>query len=189
MDKMMLAVRAQNNYQAVADAVSDARKRPGAVTYSSSGIHGVYPVVMNMVTDAAQIKLNHLPYAGGAPALMALLSGEADVALVTRSVGAAQLESGKLRPLANWCSERWSDYPQLPTIKAEGFDVDYPLWSGMFAPAGTAPEVLAALRAAVKAAVQDPQFKAALDKQGTAAPSPAWTALTFSVTGTRTRSA
>jgi len=168
MDEMMLAVRTESKYQTVADVVSEARKRPGAVSYSSSGIYGVYHVAMNMFTDAAHIRMNHIPYAGGAPALMALLSGEVDVALVTRSVGAAHLKSGKLRPLAAWGSEKWSDYPQVPTIKAEGFDVDYQLWSGMFAPAGTPPEVLAALRSAVKAAVQDPQFKATLAKQGTA---------------------
>lgn len=166
MEEMMLAVRTESKYETVADVVSEARKRPGAVSYSSSGIYGVYHVAINMFTDAARIKMNHIPYAGGAPALMALLSGEVDVALVTRSVGAAHLKSGKLRPLAAWGSEKWSDYPQVPTIKAEGFDVDYQLWSGVFAPAGTQPEALAAVRTAVRAAVQDAQFKAALAKQG-----------------------
>ncbi len=166
MEEMMLAVRPESKYRTVADVVSDARRRPGAVSYSSSGIYGVYHVAMNMFTDAASIKMNHIPYGGGAPALMALLSGEVDVALVTRSVGVAHLKSGKLRPLAAWGGEKWSDYPETPTIKAEGYDVDYQLWSGMFAPAGTAPEVLAALRSAVRVAVQDPQFKNTLARQG-----------------------
>jgi tripartite-type tricarboxylate transporter receptor subunit TctC len=168
MEEMMLAVRADSKYHSVTDVVNDARKRPGAVSYSSSGIYGVYHVAMNMFADAANIKMNHIPYGGGAPALLALLSGEVDVALVTRSVGAAHLKSGKLRPLAAWGSEKWSDYPQVPTLKAEGYDVDYQLWSGMFAPAGTPPEVLSALRSAVKTAVQDPQFKTTLAKQGAA---------------------
>ena len=166
MEEMMLAVRSESNYRTVADVVSDARKRPGAVSYSSSGIYGVYHVAMNMFTSAAGIRMNHIPYGGGAPALLALLSGEVDVALVTRSVGAAHLKSGKLRPLAAWGGEKWNDYPETPTIKAEGYDVDYQLWSGMFAPAGTPPEVLASLRSAVRVAVQDAQFKTTLARQG-----------------------
>ena len=166
MEEMMLAVRSESNYKTVADVVGDARKRPGAVSYSSSGIYGVYHVAMNMFTNAAGIRMNHIPYSGGAPALMALLSGEVDVALVTRLVGAPHLKSGKLRPLAAWGGEKWNDYPETPTIKAEGYDVDYQLWSGMFAPAGTPSEVLAALRSAVRVAVQDPQFKTTLARQG-----------------------
>lgn len=169
MEEMMLAVRADSKYRTVADVVEDARRRPGQVSYSSSGMYGVYHVAMSMFTNAAGVQMNHVPYNGGPPALLALLSGEVDVALVTRSVGAAHLKSGKLRPLAAWGSEKWADYPDTPTIKGEGFDVDYQLWSGMFAPANTPPEVMVAIRDAVRAAVDDPQFKATLNRQGASA--------------------
>ncbi|HEY1228017.1 MAG TPA: tripartite tricarboxylate transporter substrate binding protein [Ramlibacter sp.] len=166
MEEMMLAVRADSGYRKVADVVEDARRRPGQVSYASSGMYGVYHVAMSMFTNAAGISMNHVPYNGGPPALLALLAGEVDVALVTRSVGAAHLKAGKLRPLAAWGSRKWADYPDVPTIQGEGFDVDYQLWSGMFAPAGTPQEVMATVREAVRAAVQDPQFIATLERQG-----------------------
>lgn len=166
MEEMMLAVRAESKYRTVGDLVDDVRARPGAVSYASSGVYGVYHVAMSMFTDAGGLRMNHVPYAGGPPALLALLSGEVDVSLITRSVGAAHLRSGKLRPLAAWGSQKWIDYPEVPTIRGAGFDVDYQLWSGMFAPAGTPPDVMNAIRDAVRASVDDPQFKAALQKQG-----------------------
>lgn len=162
----MLAVKADSPYRRMSDLVEDARRRPGQVSYASSGVYGVYHVATSMFTDAAGIKMNHIPYGGGGPALMALLAGEVDVSLITRSVGAPHLKSGKLRPLAAWGSEKWSDHPQVPTIRQEGYDVNYQLWSGLFAPAGTPPNVMTTLREAVRAAVDDPQFNAVLARQG-----------------------
>lgn len=94
------------------------------------------------------------------------MSGQIDVALVTRSVGAAHLKSGKLRPLAAWGESRWKDYPEVPTIVEAGYKVDYNLWSGIFAPAGVPAETLKTLREAVKASVADAQFKTAMDRAG-----------------------
>lgn len=165
-EEMMLAVRADSRYRRVREIVEDARRRPGEVSFASSGLYGVYHVAMSMFTEAADVKMNHIPYNGGAPAMLALLAGEVDVSLITRSVGAAHLKANKLRPLAAWGDIRWADYPDVPTIRDEGFGVDYQLWSGMFAPAGTSPEVMTAIREAVRSAVEDPKFQATLQKQG-----------------------
>lgn len=165
MDQMMLAVRAESKYKSVADLLADARAQPGKISYASSGIYGVYHVATSMFTSAAGVSMNHVPYSGGPPALMALLSGDVDVSLVTRSVGSAHLKSGKLRGLAAWGSEKWSDFPEVPTIKSQGVDVDYQLWSGLFAPAGTPADVIQVLREAVRSAMDDPQFKASLARQ------------------------
>ena len=166
MEEMMLAVRADSKYRSVGDVVEDARRRPGQVSYASSGLYGVYHVAMSMFTDAADIRMNHVPYSGGPPALLALLAGDVDVSLITRSVGVAHLKSGKLRPLAAWGAHKWADYPDIPTIQSAGFDVDYQLWSGMFAPAGRPPEVMTVIRDAVRTAIEDPQFQTALHNQG-----------------------
>lgn len=169
MEQMMLAVRADSPYQDVKDIVADAMKRPGAVSYASSGIYGVYHVATDMFSHASQIKLNHIPYGGGAPALLALLSGDVDFGLVTRSVGVSHLQSGKLRPLAAWGAERWKDYPSVPTIKEAGYDVDYQLWSGLFVPAGTPLTVQKTLREAVRIAAGNEQFKKTLESQNASA--------------------
>ncbi len=165
-EDMMLAVRADSRYRSFADVIADAKARPGAVSYASSGVYGVYHVATEMLADAAGISLLHAPYNGGAPALMALLGGQVDFGLVTRSVGAAQLKAGKLRALAAWGDSRWPDYPELPSLKELGYFVDYTLWSGMFAPAGTPPEVLQVLRSAVRSALEDAEFRDAMARLG-----------------------
>jgi tripartite-type tricarboxylate transporter receptor subunit TctC len=92
------------------------------------------------------------------------LSGEVDVGLVTRSVGLKHLEAGTLRPLAAWGSQRWEQFPDLPTVKELGYDVEYNLWSGLFAKAGTPAAVLKKVRDAVRAAQDDSEFKTAMKK-------------------------
>lgn len=158
-------MRTKSPYQRVKDIVVDAKKRPGAVSYASSGIYRVCHGATDTFTHASGIKLNHIPYGGGAPSLLALLSGDVDFGLVTRSVGVSHLQSGKLRPLAAWGAERRKDYPDVPTIKEAGYDVDDQLWSGLFVPAGTPVAVQKAIREAVRVAANDDQFKKMLESQ------------------------
>lgn len=165
MDQMMLAVRTESKYKTLGDVIADAKSQPGKISYASSGVYGVYHVATSMFTNAAGLSMNHIPYSGGPPALMALLSGDVDVSLVTRSVGLPHLKSGRLRGLAAWGSEKWTDFPDVPTLKSQGFEADYQLWSGLFAPAGTPTEVIRVLREAIRQAMEDPQFKASLARQ------------------------
>ncbi len=165
-DPMMLTVRPESPYRSFKALVEDAKKRPGALSYASSGIYGVYHVATEMLANAAGIRMLHVPYAGGAPALTALLTGEVDCGLVTSSVGRPYLKAGKLRPLAAMSAERWKTAPDVPTLAELGLAVDYTLWSGMFAPAGTPPEVLHVLDDAIGKAVQDPAFTAVIEHSG-----------------------
>lgn len=165
-EDMMLAVPASSKYHTVADLVADAKRRPGVISYASSGNYGVYHIATEMFTDAAKIRLNHIPYGGGAPAMLALISGQVDLSLMTRSVGLAQLQSGKVRPLAAWGSSRWQDYPDVPTIIESGYSVAYTLWSGLFVNSSVSPNVVNILRRAVVTAVTDSAFKAAMQSQG-----------------------
>ena len=165
-DPMMVAVRPESPYRSFKALVEDAKKRPGALSYASSGVYGVYHVATEMLANAAGIKMLHVPYAGGAPALTALLSGEVDVGLVTSSVGRPYLKAGKLRPLAAMSAERWEQVPDVPTLGELGFAVDYTLWSGLFAPAGTPADVLRTLDDAIRVAAADKPFVAAIERSG-----------------------
>lgn len=165
-EDMMLAVRADSPYTSLAEIVADARGRPGAISYASSGVYGVYHVATEMLAETAGVTLLHAPYAGGSPALTALLGGQVDIGLVTRSVGAPQIKAGKLKPLAAWGDARWKDYPDVPSMKELGYQVDYTLWSGLFAPAGLSPEVTQVLRAAIRSAVADPRFAETMSRLG-----------------------
>ena len=163
-DPVILMVKSDSPYKTLRDLIDDAKKRPGALNYSSSGNYGTYHVATEMFSNAAGIQMKHIPYAGGGPALIALLGGQVDVGLLGPSVASAQIKAGKLRPLASWGGKRLAALPDLPTLKELGFDVEYTIWSGLFAPAGTPEPVMTTLRDAVRAMVADEEFKASMAK-------------------------
>jgi tripartite-type tricarboxylate transporter receptor subunit TctC len=163
-DPVIMMVRADSPYQSIKDLIDDAKKRPGDINYSSSGNYGTYHVATEMFANAAGIKMRHIPYQGGGPALLALLSGEVNAGLLGPSVAAAQIKAGKLRPLASWGAKRLASLPDLPTLKELGYDVEYAIWSGLFAPAGTPESVMKALRDGVRAITADDEFKASMAK-------------------------
>lgn len=163
-DPVILMVKSDSPYKTLRDLIDDAKKRPGALNYSSSGNYGTYHVATEMFSNAAGIQMKHIPYAGGGPALIALLGGQVDVGLLGPSVASAQIKAGKLRPLASWGGKRLAALPDLPTLKELGFDVEYTIWSGLFAPAGTPEPVMTTLRDAVRAMVADEEFKTSMVK-------------------------
>ncbi len=160
----MFVVRADSPYKSLKDVVEDARKRPGDITYASSGIYGTYHVATEMFAHATGIKMRHIPYGGGAPVLAASLGGQVDLAMLGPSVAIAQVKAGKLRPLATLGAKRLESMPDVPTVKEIGYNVEYYIWSGLFAPAGTPEGVMQRLREAMKRVVDDSEFKTSLVK-------------------------
>jgi tripartite-type tricarboxylate transporter receptor subunit TctC len=163
-DPVILMVRADSKYKTLQDLIDDAKKRPEAINYSSSGNYGTYHVATEMFTHAAGIRMKHIPYSGGGPALTAILGGQVDVGLLGPAVASAQIKAGKLRPLASWGGKRIASMPEVPTLKELGYPVEYYIWSGLFAPAGTPEPVIKTLREAMRQVVVDPDFKATMAK-------------------------
>jgi tripartite-type tricarboxylate transporter receptor subunit TctC len=116
--------------------------------------------------SAGGLKLRHLPTNGGGPALTALLGNNAAVLVSSVSAALAQIKAGKARPLALFGAARSKALPDVPTLKESGYDVEYYLWVGMFAPKGTPGEVVTYLRTVVNKAAHSEQFKAALANLG-----------------------
>ena len=122
-------------------------------------------MAMELLSHAAHIKLRHVPYAGAGPALTALLGGHVDALASGPAVVLPQIKAGKLRALAGWGEARVAALPEVPTFKELGYpDAEFYIWAGVFAPKGTPEPVLARLREGLRAAVGDPEFKAAMDK-------------------------
>jgi tripartite-type tricarboxylate transporter receptor subunit TctC len=149
----------------VAEFVAYAKANPGKVNYSSSGIFGTLHVAMEMFAGAAGIQLFHVPYQGGGPAVRALLSGEVQALASGPAAAVGQIQAGKMRALAGWGAKRLALMPDLPTFMELGYkDVEFYIWSGVVAPAAIPANVQHKLRAAVRAAVADPQFSGAMAK-------------------------
>jgi len=167
-DPTVLVVAADGPYKTIQEFIASARAYPGQMNYSSSGVYGTLHVAMEMFASAAGIKLFHVPYQGGGPAVAALLGGQVHALASGPAAAVGQIKGGKMRALAGWGDKRLPMMPDLPTFKELGYkDVEFYIWSGVFAPAATPAPVIAKLRAAVRAAVNDPQFRGAMDKVST----------------------
>jgi tripartite-type tricarboxylate transporter receptor subunit TctC len=161
-DPTVLAVRADSPWKTLQDFVADARRRPGAITYGSSGNYGTMHVPMEMFASSAGVKLLHVPYTGAGPAVVGLLGGNIDAVASGPSTVVTHVRSGKLRVLASWGDRRLASLPDVPTLIESGYDTVFFQWSALFAPAGTPETVVARLREAARASAIDPRFVAAL---------------------------
>lgn len=164
-DPTVLVVPADAPWKSVADFVADAKKRPDAISFSSSGVYGTLHVAMAMFATSAGIKLKHVPFNGGGPAVTALLGGHVQALASGPGPVIPHIQAGKLRALASWGSERLKSLPDVPTFQELGYkDVEFYIWAGVFAPAATPAPILQKLQAATRAASKDPELLAALQK-------------------------
>ena len=164
-DPTVLVVSAASPYKTIQDFVAAAKANPGKINYSSSGIFGTLHVAMEMFANAAGIQLFHVPYQGGGPAVTALLGGQVQALASGPAAAVGQIKGGKMRALAGWGAKRLDLMPELPTFKELGYqDVEFYIWSAVVAPAAVPANVQHRLRAAVRAAVADPQFTGAMAK-------------------------
>jgi len=166
-DPCVLLVNDQQPYKSLKDLVEDAKKRPDNIIYSSSGLYGALHIPMALFAKAAGgLKFRHLPTNGGGPALTAILGNNSQVLVSSVSASLAQIKAGKLKPLALFGAQRSKALPDVPTMKESGYDVEYYLWVGVFAPKGTPDNVITYLRTAIDKAAHTDQFKGAMTNLG-----------------------
>jgi tripartite-type tricarboxylate transporter receptor subunit TctC len=169
-DPGVLAVHADSPWKSMADLVADAKKRPGQITYSSSGNYGASHVPFEMLSQAAGIKMLHVPYRGGGPALIAFVGKQVDITAQAPGVINPQARDGKARLLAHWGAQRTKELEGIPTMIELGYkDVEYYIWAGLFAPKGTPAPVVARLREAMRQVMSDPQVVGIFEKAGSPA--------------------
>jgi tripartite-type tricarboxylate transporter receptor subunit TctC len=166
-DPTVLVVQPNAPWKSVKDLVDDAKKRPAQIAYSSSGIYGALHVPTEMLAVAAGIKLRHVPFSGGGPSTTALLGGHVQLTVQSPSAVAAHVKANRLRLLAHWGVRKLEMFPELPTLKELGYDVEYYIWTGLFAPAKTPAPIISTLRKAVAESANDADFRNTMDKIST----------------------
>ena len=158
-DPTVLAVRADAPWKTVQQFVDDAKKRPGAINYGSSGSYGTMHVPMEILSQNAGIKMTHVPFTGAGPAVVALLGGQIDAVSSGPATVLQQVKAGKLRVLAHWGSVPLGALPEAPSLKDAGYNAEYAQWSGLFIPKDTPEPIAQRLRASARAAAQDGKVK------------------------------
>lgn len=167
-DPTILVVRAESPWKTAKELIEDAKKRPGQISFSSSGVYGTLHMAVELLSHAAGVKLRHVPYQGAGPALTAILGGHVDALASGPAVVLPHIKAGKLRPLAGWGDKRVPALPDVPTFKELGYaEAEFYIWAGLFAPKGMPDPVLARLRDALRMAMGDAEFKSAMDRMQT----------------------
>ena len=158
-DPTVLAVRTDAPWKTVKDFVEDAKKRPGAINYGSSGNYGTMHVPMEILSQNAGIRMTHVPFTGAGPAVVALLGGQIDAVSSGPATVLQHVKAGKLRVLAHWGNGHLDALPDVPALKTAGYNAEYAQWSGLFVPAATPEPVAQRLRAAARSAAMDAKVK------------------------------
>ena len=165
-DPTVLVVRADSPWKTAKEFVGDAKARPGAITFGSSGNYGTMHVPMEMLKQTSGSYLLHVPYTGAGPAIIGLL-GEQVEALATGPATIVQhVKSGRLRALAHWGEGRLAALPDVPSLTELGFKATFSQWAGVFVPAGTPEAVVRKLRDASAQAAKDDRLIKAIGTAG-----------------------
>jgi tripartite-type tricarboxylate transporter receptor subunit TctC len=166
-DPCVILVNDKQPYKTLKELTDDVKKRPNEIIFSSSGLYGALHIPTALYMKAAgDLKMRHLPTNGGGPALTALLGNNSQVLASSISAANAQIKAGKVRPLAMFGAQRSKALPDVPTMKELGYDIEYYLWVGMFAPKGTPANVITFMREACNKAAHTDQFKTAVANLG-----------------------
>jgi tripartite-type tricarboxylate transporter receptor subunit TctC len=165
---MVIAVPAASRFAAIADYVAAAKAAPGAVACGTPGVGSPHHLAAERFMREAGIRLNTVPYRGGAQGVGDLLAGTLDSMVVTAAAAAAPLRARQLRALAVTAPERWRALPDVPTLREAAGLPGYsaPGWQGLVAPAATPDAAVRRLAEALRQTMADPAVRARLVEIG-----------------------
>jgi tripartite-type tricarboxylate transporter receptor subunit TctC len=167
---LLFSVNAKVPAKTLGEFVALAKAEPGKLNYGTSGASTQAHLLLEMWSAQAGIRMQHVPYRGGAPAALAVASGEVQIVLLSPLGIMAQVQAGLVRPIATGGRERDPKLPDLPTAAEAGFPgFVAEQWLGLLTTGGTPKEIVDRLNAEVNKILRNPDVVAKLANQGTTA--------------------
>ncbi len=161
---LVIAVRADYPAKTLADLLSEAKAKPGALSFGSVGFGSTHHLAGELLASDAGVELVHVPYRGDSQAITALLGGDVPMIVGTGVLLAPQIESGAVRGLAVTSPTRIALLPNVPTIDEAGVrGYDVRTWAGLIAPKGTPSQLIAMLNGIVQELLKDPDIRKRLE--------------------------
>ena len=161
----MLAVHPSLPARTTKEFIVLAKARPGEILYGTAGSGAFQHLATSVFCNMAGIKMTHVPFKGGGPAVLALMAGEVQTILTPIAELYAHLKSGRMRPIAVSSDKRTAQFPEIPTIAETVKGYEFTSWFGAFAPAGTPKPIVDRLSAEIKKALEDPDVSSKLAPQ------------------------
>jgi tripartite-type tricarboxylate transporter receptor subunit TctC len=166
---LLLAVSASTPFKSPAELIAAARAKPDDLTYGTAGVGSLGHLATELMSDAAKVRMRHVPYKGAANAAQDLAGGQIDVMVSNYSTLAALMQKtgGKVRPLAVTSKQPHPSFAGLPPLAASvpGYSMD--IWIGVFAPAGTPAPLVERLNREINEIAASPELAALLGPDGT----------------------
>jgi tripartite-type tricarboxylate transporter receptor subunit TctC len=163
----VLVVPPDRGLRTARDLVAAANAKRGAFNFSSPGVGSASHLSAERFRLSAGVAAVHVPFKGGAEMITELIAGRIDFAFVALGAALPQIRDGRVAALAVNSAARSSALPQVPTLREAGFsDAEYPMWLGLFLPAGTPREIVDKLHRETLAALREPGVKDKLETLG-----------------------
>ena len=163
----VLVVNAASSYQTVADIVTEAKKKPGTLSFASAGNGTSQHLSGELFKSIAAIDIVHVPYKGSSPALQDVMAGQVPLMFDTTVAAAPFIQSARLRPLAVTSRKRVGHLPNVPTMIEAGVPgYEIVSWQALFAPAATPQPVIKRLHAEIAKILAEPEMRERFDKLG-----------------------
>ena len=163
---MALTVHASVPAGTVKELIELARQKPGTLTYASVGMGSASHLAGEIFAADAGIRMQHVPYRGGAPAVNDLIAGHVNAMFLTPVLGLPHVAAGRVKALALAASERSPIMPDLPTMAEANYPLEAAYWFGLVAPAGTPPAVIARLEKALAEVLAHPDVRQRITATG-----------------------
>ena len=161
----MLAVHPSLPVKTTKEFIALAKSKPGQILYGTAGVGAFQHLATSVFANMAGIKMTHVPFKGGAPAVIALMAGEVQTFLTVIAELYPHITSGRVRPIAVSSDKRTTQYPDVPTIAETVKGYEFTSWFGCFTPAGTPKPIIDRLSAEIKKAMEDPDTASKLSAQ------------------------
>ena len=156
----LLVVHPSLPAKSLKELIALARARPGQIAYSSSGNGSGGHLALELLNSMAGIRMLHVPYKGGGPALMDLIAGQVQVLFATQLASWPHVQGGRVRALAVSTAKRPASVPDLPTVSEAGLPgYDSGVWYAVLAPAGTPREIVMRINSEVARALKQPDYR------------------------------
>ena len=165
--QLLLVTNPNTGYRSATDLIKAAKASPGRINYASPGVGTPHHLSMELFKATNGVFLTHIPYRGTAGAVTDVLGGQVDTMFLPIHVALPHVKAGKLVALGIGSDKRHPLLPQVPTLaEARAGNVNVAMWFGIFAPPGTAPDVVARLNRELREILALPEVRAAFETQG-----------------------